>query len=950
MIINFDKFNRAERQVLTLANPNGLELGQLGAYMKLNGVFNFNAISIITFQYPYSDEPNDIYHEIQTRRHIYTESLGRYVITSINKTNNGIREVVEVIASSLEIELNSKKINIFKGTYKFWDDLNPNETLLGTILNRTNWKVKYVTEDLKLKYRNFDTPNSSKYGFLMNDIENAYECIFDFDTYNKTISAYTPRDVVTKTDLFIGYNNLIKEQNIVENSDSLFTSMNCYGGGDLSISLVNPLGGTAIYNFDYFKPWMTDSLRTAILNWENLIETNQSAYSDLLTRYKNENGDVLTLQSELTELEIQLKAKKVSQAEAIQSGNTNTSYYRQLFADISALDNSVSSKKNELSNAKNLIEPITSGITAINKLLSFDNNNIFSNLDRKELQDYIFEKTYQDNAFIKTSTMSPVAIQDMAQELYNQGISLLNKIAKPTFEVTINSSNFILYPSFAKILNTLDNNEKEKMKQILGASVNLEVGEDNFVDAIILQINLDFDDPTNFSIVLSSKYRSSSAEWAFGDLYGEGSKISDNITFDYSGLKDAESYSNDLVDFMNGVLDATKNEIVNNSKNIEVQIDETGIICKRLNDDKSGYLGEQVWLTSNVLAFSKNKFETVDVALGRLVLPDGTYSYGLNAGVLMGKQIFSSAHTISNENNTIVMDSNGFVMTTNDGSGRIVLSPDDGIKIQGNKGSGFEDKFYVDKYGNVTMEGKVIASEGEIAGWIITSDSLTSPYGDYLRSNGTGKLGLLTWNLNSATFDGNIYAKNLKDKVQNNNIAERAISPDKLDRVYATRGEFQELYSEFAQFEYAIIRELDAVEIRTERLIANKISVVNADISNLAVKIARIDRLYVTSAEVNSLVTNKLYAINADIDNLSSTVATIDNAYISRFQANVSFAGALNCISMGCDRNMNVGGILAVGKEIRTSSLSIYNTRLMKQKVSIPIMGGGAIHLNYWGY
>ena len=132
--------------------------------------------------------------------------------------------------------------------------MNPDDSLLGKLVSAVPlWSIGYVSDDLLNKYRTFDIPDSTIYGFLMNEVENSYECIFDFDTYNRVINAYSPNDIVKPTDIFVSYDNLIKELDVEENSDGIITCMSCYGGGNLSIADVNPLGSSIIYNFDYFK-------------------------------------------------------------------------------------------------------------------------------------------------------------------------------------------------------------------------------------------------------------------------------------------------------------------------------------------------------------------------------------------------------------------------------------------------------------------------------------------------------------------------------------------------------------------------------------------------------------------------------------------------------------------------------------------------------------------------
>lgn len=846
MIIEFDKFNRYERPILTLANPNRQEIGQLGSYIDLNVTLNFNAVSEISFEYPElceNGEKSNLYDQIKPKKVIRTEQLGYFIITKCDETKDGVVNKLNITATSAEIELNYRKINLFDGTYKFYDPLNPDDSLLGKLVSAVPlWSIGYVSDDLLNKYRTFDIPDSTIYGFLMNEVENSYECIFDFDTYNRVINAYSPNDIVKPTDIFVSYDNLIKELDVEENSDGIITCMSCYGGGNLSIADVNPLGSSIIYNFDYFKNQMSSSLVNALNRWENLFNQNQPAYKEYLVTLQSQNAELIKLNGEKVDLEGELAAAKEVQAAKIQQGITNDTSYQAVFSQITELEGKIEDITEKITQQESRISATKSQLTRINQLLSFDNRSVFSEDNVLELENYKYESTYQDDSFIQTSQMSLVEIQEMSQSLYDQCINVLNKSSVPRYTITVDSVNFVHLPEFAPLLNTIEQeNTDEIMKQLLGCSFNLEVQNEEYIQPILLNLSLNYDDPTDFSMTFANRYRLDNSFWTFDDLYGEGAKTSSSISFDISGLKDWESYQNDLVDFANSSLDMTRNQLVNDSRNIEMQFDSTGLIAKKRNESTGDFYGEQVWLTYNVLAFTKDKFATVETAIGRIPLPTGGYGYGLNAGVLIGKAIFGSSMTLANENNSLVMDAKGFTMTTNNQSGRIILSPSDGIKIQGNQGSAsnpsFKDKFYVDNQGNLNMEGNLVANSGSIGGISIEDDGLYFSNGDYMRKDGYGKISLMSYTPYSATFNGNIYARNLLDTVNSDKITNGAVTGSKLGAYAVTSGK----------------------------------------LGNGAVTTSKLGNGSVTAAKLDRLSVDQLYASKAEFDNLKARVISTDS-------------------------------------------------------------------------
>ena len=283
MIVNFDSFGIAETPTYILANPDKSELYALGTIFDKKYSPRYNALSEISFTAPSKTFVNPItseilgfqrnafqetafqvadvsttsveYYEYLTpKRLIYLPDVGYFIITEVEEINDGITNLKTVVAKSLEAQLTFKKLSNFSGTYQFYDLISPSDTLLGTILTYLpNWTIGEVDAELCTLFRTFDIADTTIYSFLMNDVEEAFQAVFDFDYNLQTINAYTVEGATNNTDIFMSFDNLLEEVNISEISDELVTALNVYGGGDLSINQVNPLGNDVLYDFSYFK-------------------------------------------------------------------------------------------------------------------------------------------------------------------------------------------------------------------------------------------------------------------------------------------------------------------------------------------------------------------------------------------------------------------------------------------------------------------------------------------------------------------------------------------------------------------------------------------------------------------------------------------------------------------------------------------------------------------------
>lgn len=765
MLVDFDKFGTAEKPVLTLAYPQGKELGQLGSYQDLGFDGVLNSYSTITFKYPYYGRENkksNLYDLIESKMLLKAEGLGEYIVTECEETNTGTEHFLQITASTSEVQMCHRKINLLNGTYKFYDLLNPENTLLGLVLKYLpTWKVGYVSSELISKYRTFDIPDSTLYDFLMNEVSQTYECMFIFDTIKKEINAYTIEDITKPSDIFIGYGSYLKSETVREVSDEITTVMSCYGGDGINIASVNPLGSVYLYNFDHFKHMMTDELRIALEEWEKRYAELQVNYSELLAELKETNSQLITARANLKDAESKKLAAEGVQSIQISGGQTNTSDYQNTLKELADAETLIKQYQSEIVAIEAKKKEIQEQQKVINDSLKFSTDaGIFSEENLLELEYFKFESTHQDDNFIVTDAMSIVEQQDMMEQLYEQSKKLIAQVSHPTYEITADAVNFLFIEKLAPFVNKIyDPSKPETLKQLLGVKFNLEVEEDEWIEPVLLKFHVNFDNPTDFSLEFSNRYRLNDALWTYADLMGESVSTSGNISFDYSSIKEWSSHRNDLVEFVSNSLDMTRNNLVNNSEDQTFLIDHTGLRGHSVLEGTA--TGRGIWLTADTLAFSDDNFNTVRTAIGLIPTENGTNNYGVNAEVLIGKMIFGSELTIANENNTMKMDGNGFTVETD--YNRILLNPDDGILIQKKNGSSYISQLYADNEGNLVLEGNITANGGSIGGFEITESSIKSPNGNImLNSDGTATIGMMSVEANSTTFSGNIYAKNIQ--------------------------------------------------------------------------------------------------------------------------------------------------------------------------------------------
>lgn len=793
----FNNNDKYEYKNLILMNPDKTELAIItpSVYSDMKLTLRFNSFSELTFKV-YSQIAQNIsdknydnyeYYDLFVKNRIVeVTDIGRFIIKSVKENvENNKTYTKEITCYSLEHSLTAKFVNLIDGTYKFYNNLNPSdtETLMGKIIsNLPNWSIGHVDSELWQKYRTFEMPTTNVYDFLMNNVEDAYECIFVFDTFNQTINAYTPSNSVTDTDIVLTFDNLIKEVNIEETDTEIVTALAVYGGGDLDIRNVNPLGTAFIYNFDYYKSWFSDDLRTALELWENKVEDSKVAFSKNLSDLKTYKAELLALESKLNTLKEELKA--IDQLRTAQMPNvlsSTTKDYNAKEAEIASQENLVAQKQKEIDN-------IQATLNLINKDCQFTNN--FTEEQLKELDTYIFENTYQNENYIQTDIMTSVDIQNMSEQLLEQGYNELKIQSQPTLTFSMNAVNFLFQKKFQPFIDEIGFQ--------LGSVINVEYKPNQWVYPILLEMVIDFDNPSSFSMTFGNRFRLKTAEWSYAELANESRSATANVNANSSlWSKPVKSGILDEVsDYMTNSLNLINQDIINN-KDGEVSIGNYGIRCReKLSDGK--YSDIQTWIYNKGMAFTTDGWLSAKGFFGTITNPSGNKSTGLIADSIVGKLLAGNELVITNENNSFKVDGSGatlvnanFTLKTNDNTSEIILDPVTGIKIRTNSGT-WKDSFYVDTSGNLTINGKIIADTGKIGGWTLSKDGfINGNNGDYIKSNGYVQLGMLTMTPSSARFDGNIYAKNIRDKFSidlvDNLFEDNSISDTKIGSLTADK-------------------------------------------------------------------------------------------------------------------------------------------------------------------
>lgn len=874
MIQKFDIFGIFETPNIWLCNPNKQRVGLIKTYTDQNVILRFNDMQEITLKVPYVVGVTDhIYDKVVQKRLLEIDNIGYFLINSVKEYDNGIERYREVTSYSLEAELQYRKINMVDGTYKFYDLIEPKNTLMNMIFDgQTNWTVGYVDPDLMNKYRTFEIPDSTIYQFLMNDVETAYECIFVFNSFERQVSAYYLPNFLQKTGIYLTFDNLIKEAEIQEEAEELVTQLKVYGQ-DIDIRQVNPTGSDAIYNFQYFKnqEWMQQDLIDALNQWEEKIQQNSDRYKQLLVNRQTTNQQLIQLKSQLADLQSEYDSLEGVMKVRIEAGQDISDIKQQM----DAKQQQINQKNQEISQAETALKQIESYLSEISTQLKIE-NNITGQL-WTELIPYIIQNTYQNETFVVNSEMDEVEKQQMAQDLYDMGENVLSRVATPRFTFSLDSTNFIYLQELQPFTKQLN----------LGQVINVEVSYGK-VTPIILEIEFSFDDPTLLNFTFGNRYKLDSSEYEFSDLFGDAISGGTQVKFDSAkwGEYVNSGMNNEVSNFINSALDAAKNNVINQS-NQEIVINQNGLRGRQMLED-GDYSNEQCWLTSNTLAFTKDNWNTAQLALGKITFNNQAV-YGVVADALVGKIVAGNQLWITNDNNSFLLDQNGAVLnnaqfTIIKGKNTIKLDPESGIEVL----NGSNRQMWIDPAtGNLNIAGTITATSGSIGGFQIGDTYLKQNNGVIqLNADGSATIGALSISTNgNSTFRGNVYADYF---IGNLNM-------DRINGLNATVGSLQ---AEDASIRNLVAQEIAAVNGRFNNISANNITSGTLSANRIAGGQLQINKLNIDGRDAylsDSFVVTSIYRRQGSVLSSGTSISVTKNAlgYVTGVTLNKSYKSVL---------------------------------------------------------
>lgn len=279
------------------------------------------------------------------------------------------------------------------------------------------------------------------------------------------------------------------------------------------------------------------------------------------------------------------------------------------------------------------IKSIQNKIKTISEDINVNRNFSSESLDRLSL--FLREDEYSDDCFCTTDIDTDLDIINTQKELLVAGYKKLKTISRPTLSFSTSMKNIYAIPEFEPILHQFK----------LGNFIKVRIRKDFIKKARLLEVQLDFDDLSNFSCTFGDLLSAKDQGDIHADLLAQAINAGKAVASGSANWQKGYSVATAIDEkIKQGLIDATTS-IKSNSAGQDISWDNYGIHLRKVVD---GILDKhEGWITNNKFLYSDDNFKTTKSVFGNYTIEGETY-WGILAGCVSAGLIEGS-HIVGGE-------------------------------------------------------------------------------------------------------------------------------------------------------------------------------------------------------------------------------------------------------------------------------------------------------------
>ncbi len=274
------------------------------------------------------------------------------------------------------------------------------------------------------------------------------------------------------------------------------------------------------------------------------------------------------------------------------------------------------------------------------------------------LSPFIKEDEFNDSNFLLTGYESEEERISICEELMEAAAKELKALCKPSLEFSMTMANILALPEFEPLIEYFQ----------LGNFIKVEIREGYVKRTRLLEVNLNFDDLSDFSCTFGNLVTTKSEIDKHAELLSQAVTAGKQVAKSSNSWQKSVDKANKLEsDINNGLQDAALK--IRNASGQNIEISENGLIGRKLIEGTTNqYEDEQVALINNKLVFTADNWNTSKSCFGKFefngeerwgVLSDAVVSGFISGSVIEGGSLRIGGQ--EGDKGTFIVNSDGSV-------------------------------------------------------------------------------------------------------------------------------------------------------------------------------------------------------------------------------------------------------------------------------------------------
>ena len=250
--------------------------------------------------------------------------------------------------------------------------------------------------------------------------------------------------------------------------------------------------------------------------------------------------------------------------------------------------------------------------------------NCFTHEQLLRLGPFLREDEYTDDTFVETDADSLEDIMKKKHELLECGRIELKRLCEPKLEFSMDMANIYALPEFEPIIHQFK----------LGNLINVSIRDDYIKRARLLEVNINFDDFSDFTCAFGELTNLRTQSSIHADLLANaitaGKSVANHASY---WNQSSDSVTSLALQIHQGLLDATTT-IKAIDGNQGVEIDQYGIHLRKIDPATGAIDPKEGWIINNQFLYSDDNFKTTKSVFGEYTI-DGQTKWGVLAEAIM---------------------------------------------------------------------------------------------------------------------------------------------------------------------------------------------------------------------------------------------------------------------------------------------------------------------------